>query len=140
MQASRGGFQGRSLLKHSNQVSGGDNKAFNEMPEREGRTFQTFGETQVSTGTETKERGTGKPNSKDALQNTSSGSSVFDAEKRSLPRSLAHTRGCVCACAGHSTQPREKHMHGSQLQILCPLPLAFSPPILCDQSLFTFVG
>lgn len=104
MEPSRGGFQGRSLLKYCNQVSCGENKAFNGMREREEGTFPSLRDTQVSTGTETEERRMGKPNSKDALQSTSSGSSAFWCTKCSLPRTLTHT----CVCAGHSTQPRKK--------------------------------
>lgn len=100
MEPSRGGFQGRSLLKYCNQVSCGENKAFNGMHEREEGTFPS--ETHRSAlGLRQRREG----NSKDALQSTSSGSSAFWCTKCSLPRTLTHT----CVCAGHSTQPRKKH-------------------------------
>lgn len=100
MQPLRRGFQGRSLLKYCNQVSCGENKAFNEMVECGEGTFQTLRDKQVSTGTETEESRTGKPNSKDALQNTSSGSSVFVAQK-------AHSHGCLCVRGSLDTAPKK---------------------------------
>ncbi len=119
------GFEGRSLLKYCNQVSRGENKAFNEVLEREEGAFETLRDTQVSAGTETEEKRTAKPNSKDALRSTSTGSSAFHAQSaHSHGRSLA----LVCVRGSLDTAPKKKHTHGSRLQILCPLPSALSLP------------
>lgn len=134
---SGGGFQGHSLLKYCNQVYCGENKALSGMFEREEGTFQTLRGTQVIAGTETEERRTGKPNSKDALQNTSSGSSVFDAQSApSHGRSLTLVRSRVTR---HSPKKSTR-----KLQILCPLPSALSLPCstikVCLRSWGNFAG
>ncbi len=121
MEPSRGAFQGHSLLKYCNQVSRGENKAFSGMLEREEGTFQTLRDTRVSTGTDTQERRTGKPNSKDSSQNTSSGSSVFDAQN-------AHSHGRSLTLVRAQVTQRSPEKSIRKLQINCPPPSALSLP------------
>lgn len=118
---SGGGFQGLALLDYCNQV---ENKAFNGMLECEEGTFPSHRDTQVSTGTETEERRMEKPNSRDASQSTSSGSSGFDAQNvHSHGRSLTLVYARVTQ---HS--PKKSICMARKLHILCPLPLALSLP------------
>ena len=96
------------------------------MPEREERTFQTLSDAQVSTGTETEETETGKPNSKDVLQNTSSGSSGFDGENA---HSHGHLLTLACVHGSLNTAPKKAYA-----RLAAPDPLPSSLGVLSSSS------
>lgn len=134
--ATSGGFQGRLLLKYCNQVSCGENKAFNETLEHEERGHFKPSETHGSSLGQRRGETDREAKFQTCFREHKLGLVGFWCTKCSLPRALTHTL-CVQVI---QCSLEKKHMHpvcSSRSSALFP---RISLSQLCDQSLFTFVG